>query len=215
MKQKILYLTLLSCVFSLSFLISCNNAQSIDTTKQSKTLKEEKNINLEKSSEATNSKLKKAYFAGGCFWGVEHFMELKKGVIAATSGYMGGKKSNPTYEDVSSKSSGHLEVVEVEYDSSLVDFKTLAKLFFEIHDPSQEDGQGPDIGPQYLSAIFYNDDSEKEISASLIKLLEAKGLSVATKLIAKTPFFAAETYHQDYYKKTGKEPYCHGYVKRF
>jgi len=167
--------------------------------------------------QATHTNSKKAYFAGGCFWGVEYHFENLKGVISADSGYMGGDTDNPTYKDVCYTNTGHLEVVEITYDPKVVDFETLAKLFFEIHDPTQANGQGPDIGSQYLSAVFYNDESEKEISKKLISLLEAKGLKVATKLIdaKKHPFYEAEDYHQDYYKKHNKQPYCHSYTKRF
>jgi len=106
-------------------------------------------------------------------------------------------------------------VVEVSYRSELVDFETLAKLFFEIHDPGQENGQGPDIGPQYASAIFYNNDEEKKVSESLISQLLEKGYGVVTQLLPMHPFWPAEDYHQDYYEKTGKQPYCHRYQKKF
>ena len=102
--------------------------------------------------------MKKAYFAGGCFWGVEHLMKKIPGVLDVFSGYMGGHIENPSYEQVCTKLSGHIETVEVIYDETKVDFTTLAKAFFEIHDPSQEGGQGPDMGPQYISAIFHELD---------------------------------------------------------
>jgi len=160
---------------------------------------------------------KSAYFAGGCFWGVEYFFEKYDGVKAAISGYMGGTLNNPSYQEVCSGRTGHLEVVRIDYDPNVVSFEQLTKLFFEIHDPSQTNGQGPDIGPQYLSAIFYNDENEKEISKKLINELESKGMNIATKLISthNTPFFEAEEYHQDYYFKHNKIPYCHSYEKRF
>jgi peptide-methionine (S)-S-oxide reductase/peptide methionine sulfoxide reductase msrA/msrB len=106
--------------------------------------------------------IKKAYFAAGCFWGVEYHFEKLNGVISAISGYMGGHIENPTYQVVCSGFSGHLEVVEVSYDENIVSFEDLAKLFFEIHDFTQTNGQGPDIGTQYLSAIFYVDDEQKK-----------------------------------------------------
>ncbi len=154
---------------------------------------------------------KKAYFAGGCFWGIEDFFDKAKGVFAAHSGYMGGKTKNPTYEQVCSGDTGHLETVEVIYDPKKTDFETLAKLFFEIHDPTQTNGQGPDIGEQYLSAIFYNDEEEKEIAFKLINELNKKlPKPVVTKLIPakEHTFYKAEEYHQDYFKKRGIEP-CH------
>jgi peptide methionine sulfoxide reductase msrA/msrB len=159
--------------------------------------------------------LKKAYFAAGCFWGVEYHFEHFPGVISAVSGYMGGDMPNPDYNSVCTGLTGHLEAVEVTYDPTMVDFEILAKLFFEIHNPEQENGQGPDIGSQYLSAIFYNDAQEEQIAQRLIDKLEAKGLKVATKLYPMTTFYKAEEYHQNYYDKTGKAPYCHTYTKRF
>jgi peptide methionine sulfoxide reductase msrA/msrB len=159
--------------------------------------------------------ISKAYFAGGCFWGVEYFFEKQEGVIEVISGYMGGESENPTYEEVSYKHTNHVEVVEVQYDASKVDYETLARLFFEMHDPTQIGGQGPDIGDQYSSIIFYNNELEKETSEKLIKLLEAKGLKIATKLKAVMPFWRAEEYHQNYYSRKGGTPYCHDYVKRF
>lgn len=166
---------------------------------------------------ATNTNSKKAYFAAGCFWGVEYHFAKLAGVIAADSGYMGGDTKDPTYNDICTGTTGHLEVVEVTYDPKKVNFETLTKLFFETHDMTQTNGQGPDIGPQYLSAIFYNDEKEKEESLKLIKILESKGYKVATKLIeAKNhPFYKAEEYHQDYYKKNNQQPYCHTYTKKF
>lgn len=159
--------------------------------------------------------MKKAYFAGGCFWGVEYHFEKIDGVVSVDSGYMGGHVKNPTYRQVVYKNTGHLEVVEVVYDSSKVDYETLARLFFEIHDPTQTNGQGPDIGEQYLSAIFTSDKEEKKIIYKLVGILNDKGLDIATKIHPIAPFYKAEEYHQDYYKKTGKKPYCHSYKKLF
>ena len=158
---------------------------------------------------------KTAYFAGGCFWGVEYYMEKIPGVKSVVSGYMGGTKPDPTYSDVSSGDSGYLETVAVTYDPLKVDFKTLAKAFFEIHDPTQRDRQGPDIGPQYQSAVFYNDAAEKKVTEGLIERLKRNGYNVKTELIKASTFYKAEAYHQDYYEHHGKLPYCHGYVKRF
>jgi len=164
---------------------------------------------------AVTSNLKKAYFAGGCFWGVEYYLEKIKGVKEVTSGFMGGKMSNPSYKDVIYKNTGHLETVEVLYDPSKVSYETLAKTFFEIHDPTQTNGQGPDIGSQYLSAVFVNNNEERKITDKLIKVLESKGLKVATKVLSKTTFYTAEGYHQDHYERKGGTPYCHTRVKRF
>ena len=162
-----------------------------------------------------NQNIKKAYFAAGCFWGVEYHFEKLKGVISAISGYMGGHIENPNYKMVCTGFSGHLEVVEVSYDETIVSFETLTKLFFEIHDFTQINGQGPDIGSQYLSAIFYVDIEQKNISEKLIKELSEKGFKVATALYELVPFYEAEDYHQDYYERHKKAPYCHSYRKIF
>jgi methionine-S-sulfoxide reductase len=162
-----------------------------------------------------NKNIKQAYFAAGCFWGVEYHFEKLKGVISAISGYMGGHIQNPSYEMICTGSSGHLEVVEINYDENIVSFETLAKLFFEIHNFTQTNGQGPDIGSQYLSAIFYCDVEQKNISEKLILELEDKGFEVATSLYELLPFYKAEEYHQDYYERHQKVPYCHSYRKIF
>ena len=136
-------------------------------------------------------------------------------MISAVSGYMGGTQENPSYLDVCYKNSRPFEVVEVTYDPSKVSYETLAKLFFEIHDPEQIGGQGPDIGEQYASAIFYNNDGEKEIAEKLIEVLETKGYRIVTKLMPSGTFWRAEEYHQDHYEKNGSKLYCHTYQKRF
>ncbi len=161
------------------------------------------------------SKIEKAIFAGGCFWGMEYQFEKVDGVKSVVSGYIGGRTDNPTYKEICNTNSGHAEAIEVTYDASKVNFETLAKLFFEIHDPTQVDGQGPDIGEQYRSEIFYANDEQKHIAIKLIKILTKKGYNVATGLTMATTFYNAEDYHQDYYKKTGGDPYCHIYTKRF
>jgi len=166
-------------------------------------------------SSVSASEIKKAYFAGGCFWGVEYHFEKLNGVESVVSGYMGGTMKNPGYYDVVYKNTGHLEVVEVSYDPSKVSYESLAKLFFEIHDPTQKNGQGPDIGSQYVSAVFTSDMTEQKTIRNLIQILQKKGLDVATTLRASTTFYKAEEYHQDYYSKTKKQPYCHSYKKLF
>ena len=158
---------------------------------------------------------KKAYFAGGCFWGVEYHLEKIDGVKDVVSGFMGGHVDNPSYRDVVYKNTGHVETVEVTYDPTKVSYETLAKNFFEIHDFTQTNGQGPDIGAQYLSVLFYSDEAEKKMGEKLIKILKAKGFKVATKIKKSSRFYAAEGYHQNYYERHGKVPYCHSYSKIF
>jgi peptide methionine sulfoxide reductase msrA/msrB len=155
------------------------------------------------------------YFAGGCFWGVEHYMQQLDGVVTVESGFMGGTVESPTYKQVTSKTSGHLETVRVRFDPTRVDYEAVAQRFFEIHDPTQADGQGPDLGPQYLSAVFYTDDAQKKANERLIAQLVERGYDVVTELHAAGKFWQAEGYHQDYYAKSGKKPYCHARVERF
>lgn len=154
-------------------------------------------------------------FAAGCFWGVEYYMKKLPGVLKVESGYTGGDVQNPTYEEVCSKNTGHLEAVRVLYDPTKLDYESLCKYFFEIHDPTQKNGQGPDIGPQYLSAIFYYDEEQLQTAQKIMDLLKSKGFDVATKLHPVKPFYKAELYHQNYYAKSGRQPYCHNYEKKF
>ena len=157
----------------------------------------------------------KAIFAGGCFWGMQYQFERAKGVLSTRVGYTGGTKPNPTYEDVCRGDTGHAEAVEVTFDPSVTTYEDLVKFFFDIHDPTQVNRQGPDIGYQYRSAILYLTDEQKQTAEKVIRMLEAKGYSVATQVVKATTFWPAEDYHQDYYQKTGGVPYCHVYVNRF
>ncbi|HLT37619.1 MAG TPA: peptide-methionine (S)-S-oxide reductase MsrA [Enhygromyxa sp.] len=156
-----------------------------------------------------------AYFAGGCFWGVEHFLEQVDGVLRVESGYMGGHLDNPSYEDVSSQTSGHLETVRVYFDPDRVSYQTIARRFFEIHDPTQADGQGPDIGPEYLSAVFVTNKEQRAVVEQLIERLNDRGYAVVTQIRPVVKFWLAEDYHQDWYAKKREQPYCHAPVDRF
>lgn len=158
---------------------------------------------------------KRALFASGCFWGTQYFFSRKTGVLSVEAGYIGGHVESPTYEQVCSGQTGHAEAVEVLYDAALTDFESLARLFFETHDPTQVDRQGPDIGTQYRSEIFYLDEEQKETSNRLIRILEGQGLSVATRVTSAGTFWKAEDNHQEYFDKRGSSPYCHVYTKRF
>ena len=156
-----------------------------------------------------------AIFAGGCFWGVEYYMKKIKGVISTEVGYTGGKTENPTYPEVCSGKTGHYEAIEVVFNPGQTSFEEVAKMFFETHDPTQWNHQGPDWGEQYRSAVFYRDEDQKSITEKLIKQLKDKGFNVVTQLIPAKKFWKAEDYHQEYYDHKGTTPYCHGYVKRF
>lgn len=163
----------------------------------------------------STAKTDTAYFAGGCFWGVEFYLQQEDGIISTSAGYMGGTLENPSYKDVCSHSTGHAEVVQVVFDPAKISFEKLAKLFFEIHDPTQLDRQGPDRGDQYRSEIFYMNEDQKSITLKLIQQLKNKGYNVVTKVSPAMKFWVAENYHQDYYKGNGHEPYCHSRTKRF
>ena len=157
----------------------------------------------------------KAYFAGGCFWGMEYYMKRIPGVVAVTSGYMGGTEENPTYREVKAHLTGHAETVEVEYDPEQVTYREIAMRFFEIHDPTQLDAQGIDKGHQYRSEVFYADQEQKRTAEELIGILKSKGYAVVTALSPASRFWKAEDYHQDYFARNGGEPDCHFYTKRF
>jgi peptide methionine sulfoxide reductase msrA/msrB len=156
-----------------------------------------------------------AVFAGGCFWGMQHLFDKLPGAIKTEVGYSGGDTYNPQYEIVCQKKTGHLEVLRIIFDTALVNYETITKYFFEIHDPTQINGQGPDIGPQYLSAIFYFDEKQKDVAERLISILKEKSLQIATLLKPAAIFWPAEEYHQKYYDKTAQTPYCHVWRKLF
>lgn len=164
---------------------------------------------------AKEKEIRIAYFASGCFWGTEYYFMKAQGVKHTAVGFMGGHVDSPTYKEVCQKNTGHLEVTEVEYDTTETSYENLVKLFFETHDFTQTNGQGPDIGPQYLSCIFYTNDSELETAKKYITILESKGYKVATMLKQASTFWQAEDYHQQYYEHKGAKPYCHKYTKIF
>lgn len=156
-----------------------------------------------------------ALFASGCFWGTEYYLQKAKGVISTETGYTGGKTSKPSYHEVSSGNTGHAETVRVIFDPSITSYEALAKLFFETHDPTQIGGQGPDIGSQYRTAIFYTNEDQKKTAEQLIATLKAKGIKAVTEVTKAREFWPGEKYHQDYYEHSGGTPYCHKYHKIF
>ncbi|MEI6898963.1 MAG: bifunctional methionine sulfoxide reductase B/A protein [Bacteroidota bacterium] len=172
-------------------------------------------ISMEFIPAKKEAKTDTAIFAGGCFWGVEYYMQKSKGVKSVVSGYIGGHKDHPTYQEVCTGKTGHYEAVEITFNPTETNFETILKLFFEIHDPTQWNHQGPDFGEQYRSAVFYRSEAQKETTEKLIRILKSKGYNVVTEVKQATTFWKAEDYHQDYYEHKGTTPYCHGYVKRF
>jgi len=150
----------------------------------------------------------KATFAAGCFWHVEEIFSRTNGVTSTTVGYTGGNKDNPTYDDVCSDSTGHAEAVEVDFDPELVSYQELLKIFFENHNPTTINRQGPDIGTQYRSGIFFHNEEQERIALDNIQKLnplakEKFGSEIVTKVLPASKFFRAEEYHQKYFQKIG------------
>ena len=156
-----------------------------------------------------------AIFAGGCFWGVEYLLSKIPGVLKVESGYTGGTTENPTYEEVCSHRTGHAEAVRVVFDPAKVPYEKIARFFFEIHNPTQIGGQGPDLGDQYRSEVVYTTPEQQQTAEKLIALLREKGYDVVTEVTPAGRFWPAEDYHQRYYEHKGTLPYCHYYTKRF
>jgi peptide-methionine (S)-S-oxide reductase len=151
-----------------------------------------------------------ATFGAGCFWGVEYVFERVPGVIGTQVGYAGGHTDDPTYRDVCSHTTGHAEVVRVEFDPSVVGYEQLLEVFWAMHDPTQVNRQGPDVGDQYRSAIFTDSEEQRRIAlASRERAQERFDRPIATEIVPAGPFWPAEEYHQRYYDKNGHEPYCH------
>ncbi len=179
-----------------------------------KLTREEEDVILRKGTEEPftgkyDMHFETAYFAAGCYWGVEHHLKKAGGVISTTVGFMGGKKENPVYKDVCGGGTGHAETVEVVFDPGKTPFEDLTKLFFEIHDFTQADGQGPDIGMQYRSGVFYTTAAQKKTAERIVAALGDMGYDVKTEITKAGRFWPAEEAHQDYYDKKAELPYCH------
>lgn len=152
----------------------------------------------------------RATLGGGCFWCIEAALRELGGVRSVTSGYAGGTTEDPTYEAVCSGSTGHAEVVQVEYDPSEIAFEELLDVFFTVHDPTTRNREGPDVGSQYRSAVFYHDEEQREITEVVIEELEASDAfdEIVTEVAPLETFYEAEAHHQDYYEKNPDEAYC-------
>ncbi|WP_051049892.1 peptide-methionine (S)-S-oxide reductase MsrA [Nafulsella turpanensis] len=162
------------------------------------------------SLELQASELDTATFAGGCFWCTEAYFERVKGVKAVVSGYSGGTTPNPTYKQVSYGQTDYAEAVQVYYDPEVVDYATLLKVFFATIDPTQVNRQGPDVGEQYRSVVFYDGKKEKKLATEYVEKLSVSGKyrkPIATKVQPLTNFYVAEDYHQDYYELNPNDPY--------
>jgi peptide-methionine (S)-S-oxide reductase len=152
---------------------------------------------------------------GGCFWCMEAVFDMVKGVSMVESGYSGGQVKNPNYREVCSGTTGHAEVVQITYDPEVVFTQDLLEIFFIVHDPTQLNGQGPDLGTQYRSAIFYRTPGQKQVAEHTIRELEEKKIypgKVVTQLVPFDTFYRAEDYHQEYYLLNGAQPYCRAVI---
>jgi peptide-methionine (S)-S-oxide reductase len=152
-----------------------------------------------------------ATFGAGCFWCTEAVFQRLKGVLSVVSGYSGGSVKNPTYRQVSTGTTGHAEAIQVTYDPAVVSYEELLEVFWQTHDPTTQDRQGNDSGPQYRSAIFYNSNAQKQLAEEYKKKLDASGAfdgPIITQIVPFTEFFRAEEYHQNYYNANSQQPYC-------
>lgn len=184
-------------------LFSCNGQENKSISKNSK------KMNIDKNN------LKQITFGGGCFWCVESCFNMLNGVESAISGYSGGQKPNPTYEEVCTGETGHAEVVQISYDPNIISYNQLLEVFFFLHDPTQLNRQGNDVGTQYRSVIYYNNEDEKQKAEEFIKKNDASGKhlgKVVTELTKFDKFWSAETYHQGYYNANPNQPYCSAVV---
>ena len=160
---------------------------------------------------STTASTEIATLAGGCFWCLEAVYDEVKGVEGVESGYMGGRKPSPSYEEVCSGATGHAEVVQIAFDPKLVSYKELLEVFFVIHDPTTLNRQGNDAGTQYRSAIFYHSPEQKRVAEQTIRELESQkifGAPIVTQVVPAETFYPAETYHQEYFQRNQGQPYC-------
>jgi peptide-methionine (S)-S-oxide reductase len=154
----------------------------------------------------------KATFAAGCFWGVEEVFRTVPGVLKTRVGYIGGKTLNPTYKEVCTDRTGHAEAIEIEFDPKVVSYQHLLETFFEKHDPTTLNRQGPDVGTQYRSGVFYHSPAQQASAEAEIEKRNASGdyaRPVVTEVVPATTFYAAEDYHQRYFEKRGIDASCH------
>ncbi len=211
MNYRILFALLLPLL-----LFSCETQSQTDagTTSESQKVDTPELSTLEVDQQ--HADLSKAYFASGCFWCTEAVFERVEGVVDVLSGYTGGEEVNPTYREVSSATTGHAEAVVVYFDSEKVSYENLVKIFFGSHDPTQVNGQGPDIGPQYRSGIFYLNEEQRTTAQNVKQQLEAEGVyskPIATEITEAGLFYVAEGYHQDYYESHQGNPYVRNVSK--
>lgn len=152
-----------------------------------------------------------AVLGGGCFWCLEAVYQQMEGVLSVVSGYMGGRRPDPTYQQVCSGRTGHIEVVQVTFDPSVTSFREILEVFFATHDPTTRDRQGNDAGSQYRSVIFYASEEQRSQAERVIRELDAEHIwpdPIVTEVLPATAFYHAEDYHQDYFRSNPNQPYC-------
>jgi peptide-methionine (S)-S-oxide reductase len=198
--------TIITLILFTYSLISCSQNKVNSTKTQPKTIMENNNTN--------NNAI--ATFGGGCFWCTEAVFQRMKGVDTVISGYSGGKTNNPTYKEICTGTTGHAEVIQIHYNPAEVTFEDLLEVFFNTHDPTTLNRQGNDVGTQYRSVIFFNNETEKETAVAYIKQLSGSGIfssPIVTEVSPLGKFYPAEDYHQNYFNQNGNQPYC-SYVVR-
>jgi len=158
-------------------------------------------------------RMSEAIFGGGCFWCLDAVFRKVEGVIDVIVGYAGGKRPNPTYEQVCTGVTGHAEVVKIIFDQNIITYQELLDVFFEIHDPTQLNRQGNDVGTQYRSIILYLDDNQKELALKKINELKLNGINIVTEVKKLENFYKAEEYHQNYFANNPNQPYCQYVIK--
>ena len=168
-------------------------------------------MSQEESRKVTPKRMEVATLGGGCFWCTEAILIQLKGVEKVQSGYSGGKLENPNYEQVSTGTTGYAEVVQIHFDSDVISYKEILEIFFSTHDPTTLNRQGPDIGTQYRSVIFYHNDQQKTIAEQVIREITEEKIfeaPIVTQLEPFKAFYEAEDYHKDYFKRHPQQPYC-------
>lgn len=197
-----------TCFFILSLIAvsfqSCAQKSNQPTEQGKVKFETVKKENMEKGIDT-------ATFGGGCFWCVEAIYQELNGVVSVTSGYSGGQRENPTYEQVCSGASGHAEVIQIGYDPSKISFDELLEVFWTVHDPTTLNRQGADVGTQYRSVVFYHNNEQKKLTEKYKAALNASGAwsnPVVTEILPISKFYPAEKYHQEYYKNNANQSYC-------
>lgn len=190
-------------------LIVSNSSHTLHADDQAKTTQPQ-------ADAKSDAKLELATFGNGCFWCTEAVFEELKGVHAATSGYSGGKKDNPTYEEVCTGFTGHAEVIQIDYDPAVISFPELLEVFWQTHDPTTLNRQGADSGTQYRSVVFYHNEEQRKQAEELKERLDQSGAfsaPIVTEISAFTKFYPAENYHQEYFERNGAQPYCRAVIQ--